>query len=228
MKAALKHIIPPSLLNGILLRFPYLYGTKFVNYETNFQNSGDINELLAQLAMTLDLEGDIIECGSSRCGTSIIMGYYLRSRQVNKKILACDSYEGFDREELQREQKAGLTTVGHDAFTSTSYAYVQKKIAALGLPDIVIPIKGYFEETLPTLSGPFCFALIDCDLRDSLLYAAEAIWPQLSNQGLILFDDYLTPLFRGAKLGVDAFVEKYQAEISAHGLLNHFYFVRKP
>lgn len=228
MKAQIKHLIPPTVLNTVLLRFPFLYETKIVNFESNFQKTEDIQELLAQLATTLDCEGDIIECGSSRCGTSAIMARYLRDQHSAKKILSCDSFAGFDLAELQREQAIGLTTAGSSAFTSTSYSYVTKKMMALGLHDIVIPIKGYFQETLPTIPGPFCCALIDCDLQESLLYAAETLWPRISSHGLILFDDYLTPTFKGAKFGVDAFVEKHGSEIASHGLLTHFYFLRKP
>lgn len=188
---------------------------------------GGIDELLAQAAAVLNVEGEIIECGSSRCGASILMANYLRARQVNKKILACDSYEGFDQAELDRERKDGLTTATNRAFTSTSYQYVQKKIAALGFQDTVLPIKGYFQDSLPQLSGPFCLALIDCDLRDSLVYSAETIWPNLSSRGRILFDDYLDSGFKGAKQGVDIFVEKHRAEISEHGLLNRLYYVCK-
>jgi Macrocin-O-methyltransferase (TylF) len=227
LKVRLKHTIPPALLNAVLLRFPFLYRTKLVFYETNLIAAGGIDELLAQMATVLNVKGEIIECGSSRCGASIIMANYLRTQQVNKKILACDSFEGFDLVELTREQKAGLTTATDSSFASTSYQYVQKKIAALGFQNAVIPIKGYFQDTLPNLSGPFCMALIDCDLKDSLVYSAEAIWPNLSNGGCILFDDYLEPGFKGAKLGVDIFVEKHLAEITEHGLLNRLYYVRK-
>ena len=228
MMVRLKHSIPPGLLNAVLLWFPFLYRTKFVFYETNLRAAGGVDELLAQMETILDVEGDIIECGSSRCGASIIMANYLRKQKINKKILACDSYEGFDRSELKREQKAGLTTVTSSAFTSTSYRYVQKKIVALEFQDTVIPRKGYFQDSLPNISGPFCLALIDCDLRDSLVYSAETIWPNLSSGGRILFDDYLSPDFRGAKQGVDFFVEKHSAEILEHGQLNRLYYVCKP
>ena len=104
---------------------------------------------------------------------------------------------------------------------------VQKKIAALGFQHTVFPVKGYFQDTLPHMSGPFCLALIDCDFRDSLLYAAEIIWPNLLSQGCIVFDDYCESAFKGAKQGVDIFVEKHRSEISEHRLLNRLYYVRK-
>jgi hypothetical protein len=227
MIVRIKRAIPPGLLNAVLLWFPSLYRTKLVFYETNLRAAGGVDELLAQMKTVLDIEGDVIECGSSRCGASIIMANYLRKQKVNKIVLACDSYEGFDRSELKREQKAGLTTATSSAFTTTSYGYVQKKIAALEFQDIVFPTKGYFQDSLPNISGPFCMALIDCDLRDSLVYSAQTIWPNLSSGGRILFDDYVDPDFRGAKQGVDFFVEKNSAEISEHGLLNRLYYVCK-
>jgi glycosyltransferase involved in cell wall biosynthesis len=226
-KKMLKHAIPQTVLNTILLSFPFLYHTRLVFYETNLQAGGGIDELLDQMSTVLDVKGNIVECGCSRCGASIIMAKYLQAQQVEKQILACDSYEGFDRLELENERKDGLTTVPSNAFTSTSYGYVQKKIAALGFQHRVLPIKGYFQDSLPKINGPFCMVLIDCDLRESLMYSAETLWPKLSSGGRMLFDDYLDPRFKGAKQGVDLFLEKHRHEITAHGLLNRLYYICK-
>jgi hypothetical protein len=226
-KVKIKQAIPPSALNNLLLRFPFLYRTKLVFYETNLQENHGIDDLLTQLGMVMDVEGNIIECGSSRCGASIIMANYLRSRKVRKTIYACDSFEGFDRIELDKERKAGLTGASDEAFTSTSYAYVKDKIKELGVQDTVIPVKGFFSDTLPHIKSKFCFALVDCDLRDSLIYCAEAIWPNLVSNGRILFDDYTSENFQGARLGIEYFVSKYESEISEHGLMNRLYYVCK-
>ena len=228
MKARLKKLIPVKLLNAILLNFPMLYSSSVVRYESNFQNPDDLQELLAQLEATFTIPGDVIECGSSRCGTSAIMALFLRKHSIKKMIFACDSFEGFDRQELAREFQARLTTTKDDAFTSTSYDYVKRKLAILRLENAVTPVKGYFQETLPHIDGPFSFALIDCDLKDSLLYAAETIWPRLSSGGLMLFDDYLADEFKGARLAVDQFVESRLGELAQHGLLKHFYYAQKP
>ncbi len=80
----------------LLLRFPFLYATKQVFYETELKKDlnapGGIDDLLAQMAMVLNVEGEIIECGSARCGTSVIMANYLRAQHINKKILASWSF----------------------------------------------------------------------------------------------------------------------------------------
>ena len=226
-KTRIKHAIPVPLLNTLLLILPFLYRTKLVYYETTLQENHGIDELLAQLRMVLNIEGNIIECGSSRCGASIIMANYLRSKQVHKIICACDSFEGFDPVELARERQAGLTDVSDEVFTSTSYEYVKRKIRKLGVEDMVVPIKGFFQDTLPQLESNFCFALIDCDLKESIIYCAEAIWPKLMSGGRIVFDDYTSGYFRGARLGIEFFVNKYGGEISEHGLMNRLYYVCK-
>jgi hypothetical protein len=148
---------------------------------------------------------------------------------MGKVVFACDSYVGFDQAELERERAEGLTAIGVPAraFTSTSIEYVQRKIAALGLDRSVIPIKGYFQDTLPGLIGPFSLALIDCDLRDSLLFAARTIWTKLSPGGRIVFDDYANSAAKGARSGVDLFIGEHRGEIADHGFLDRLYYVAK-
>lgn len=226
-KARVKHAIPPSVLNRLLLRFPALYGTSLVYYETTLQEQGGVRELLAQLGMVLRLPGHIIECGSSRCGASILMANFLREKLVQKTIFALDSYQGFDRVELDKERIAGLTRVSDGAFTSTSYAYVTRKLKRLGMDNVVIPVKGYFRDTLPQMNLDYCFALIDCDLQDSIEYCARMIWPRLASGGRMVFDDYASDDFRGARLGVDAFVAERRDEIAEYGLLKRLYYVCK-
>ena len=226
-KLAVKRAIPPSILNNTLLTFPFLYRTPLVNYETTLTEHNGVADLLDQLGKACGLPGDIIECGSSRCGASVLMADFLRARQIAKIVYAYDSFSGFDRDELEREQEADLTRVSDKAFTSTSYAYVKAKIKTLGFEGAIVPVQGYFETTLPAIQSTFCFALIDCDLKDSMVYCAETIWPHLASNGRIVFDDYTSDDFKGARLGVDLFVQKYRNEINEHGLLNRLYLVQK-
>jgi hypothetical protein len=225
-KLGLRRTIPPHLIDAVLVRFPRLYESRLVQFESHLDREG-LQELVAQLDLVSGVIGDIVECGSAHCGTSIVMARHAMSFGMHKTVFACDSYEGFDKAELAREHAAGLTTVGPAAFTSTSYGYVQRKIAALGLEGVVIPIRGYFTDTIPGLPGPFCLVLVDCDLRESLLFAARTLWPRLSSGGRLLFDDYHNLGFKGAHEGVDAFVTEHQAQIREHGLLGRLYCVTR-
>jgi len=227
-KARARRLVPTPVLNGAFLRFPRLYETRLVAYESHLSEGGRI-ELLAQLDLVSELEGDIVECGSAHCGTSIVMARHAVSRGMNKVVFACDTYQGFDPTELAQERAKGLTVDGvpATAFTSTSIHYVRSKIAALRLERTVIPVKGLFQETLPGLPGPFALAFVDCDLRDSLLFAGTTIWPKLSPGGRVVFDDYTNAASKGARDGVELFVKAFETEIEDHGLLGRLYYAVK-
>jgi hypothetical protein len=214
-------------MNGILLQFPFLYRLGPICYETDLAVNNGIAELLGQLEMTDEIEGNIIECGSSLCGSSIIMANYLRSKGLRKLIYACDSFSGFDLDELAKEREGGLTKATDNAFTLTSYEYVRKKVSRLGVADIVIPVRGLFRDTLPQIQSKYSFAFIDCDLKESTLYCAQTVWANLMPNGRIVFDDYTCKEFEGARLGVNNFLKKCEQGIFEHGLLNRLYYVRK-
>jgi len=227
IKGKIRNSLPEPVFNNLLLTFPFLYKTKFVNYESNIALGNSLEELFDELDKVLDLEGDIIECGCARCGTSILIADYLRRKGINKKIYACDTFGGFDQKEHNIEKKLGLTSSKPEAFAHNSYEYVIKKIKKLGFSENITPVKGFFEETLPKLHASFCFALIDCDLKNSIIFSAKHVWKNLSRDGIILFDDYTSDKFKGAKEGIDFFVNNFKKEIVDHGLKKNLYFVRR-
>jgi len=218
--------VPPRVLHNLLLSFPFLYRTKFVNFECSLDEGG-IQDLLEGVNITKQLPGDIVECGSNRCGTSVVLARYLKKNNIMKKIYALDSFAGFDLKELQREQEQGLTNVPSDEFTYTSYNYVLQKIKKLGLSKMLIPVNGYFQQTLPKIESNFCMAFIDCDLSESMTYAAETIWPKLVGNGILFFDDYGNERYQGAKISVDKFVKEHSNQIEQHGLSRRLYYLKK-
>lgn len=219
-------LIPRPVIDKILLTFPFLYRWKFVDYESCLPDNGK-KELLNKLGDVLHIDGNVIECGSARCGTTVIMADYLRTNARHKLVYACDTFGGFDLNELKKEREACLTYASDKAFTYNSHDYVKSKIEKFGLTDIVITVKGFFKDTLPKMNSKFCFAFIDCDLRDSIIFCTETIWEKLSHEGIIMFDDYESNLYSGAKDAVDYLVDKYKSEISEHDLIKRLYFIRK-
>lgn len=227
LRVSIASHIPQPILNKILLVFPFLYRVKFISYESYIIENNGVDDLLTYLDKVLSLDGDIIECGSGRCGSSIIMANYLKKRGINKKVYACDTFAGFDPEELQAERENSLTQAADNSLRHTSYEYVKKKIQRLGLSDYVIPVRGLFRDTLSLITCKFSFGFVDCDLKESIIYATETIWPKLSKNGIILFDDYTTDGFKGAKEAINFLVNKYGDEISGRGLLHRLYFIQK-
>ena len=214
-------------MNKILLTFPSIYKMKIVNYESVLTLNNGIKELLNEIKEVKNIEGNIIECGSARCGTTAIMGNFLIKNKINKQIYACDSFEGFFNEEIKNEKKRGLTLVKESAFTYTSYDYVIKKIKKLKLSNKIIIVKGFFNETLSNIDSKFSLALIDADLEQSVTDSAELVWPKLSVGGVMLFDEYKSDEYKGAKLAIDRFVINHKDEIHKHYMMDRLFYVQK-
>jgi O-methyltransferase len=211
--------VPLNWVEKILLRFPFLYKLPLVEYESQLLPEernlviSEINEILQH-----DIDGDIIECGTARCGTTAIMSNFLKKHGSEKHLYACDSFGGFILQELQKEQTLGRTHATEDAFTKNSYEYVSAKMKVLGCNNVTL-VKGFFQDTLPNLAQNkrFSFAFIDCDLADSMLFAMEQVWPKLSSGGVMLCDDYKGDNTRGVEVAISEFLERYEGDIAAHG-----------
>jgi len=211
----------------VLLAWPALYATDHVKYERSLTVEGQIEALLAKLDETLAVPGDIIECGSFLCGTTVCMALHLKKQTCDKRIYACDTFTGFDPQEFAQEQKAGDAAPDLD-FTDNDIAYLRRKLERLGVADRITLVQGLFQETLESVTGSFAFAFIDCDLHDSLLYAARTVWPSLSPGACCVFDDYANDSFRGATRAIETLLDEQVDSISDHGPLAHqMYYARK-
>lgn len=209
-----------------LLRRPALYARASIRYEQSLAED-ETQDLLRMLDASLDVPGDVIECGCFLCGTTVAMARHLQQHHSGKRIYACDTFAGFEPGELARARQAG-EACGQQDYVSNDLYYVRRKLACLGVADRVILVPGLFQATLASLPGPFGFAFIDCDLHDSLLCAARTVWPRLAPGAGCLFDDYDDENYPGAARAVDRFLAEHTGEIRAHGRFSRkMYFVRK-
>lgn len=214
------------LRRGLLLRFPALYATGYIGYEQSL-TPPEVEALLSRLDISLDVPGEIIECGCFLCGTTYRLARHLQQRGSDKRIYACDTFRGFDPAEFASEVRRGEAGRERD-FAENDLSYVRRKLQRLGVAPKVHLVQGLFQETLAALAGPFAFAFIDCDLHDSMLYAARTIWPRLSPGGCCVFDDYRNDRFRGATRAVDTFLAEQSPTLAGHGpLLPKMYFAHK-
>ena len=223
-----RHVVPWRFRRRALLASRPLM--RFLNYESVIDKTG-LQDLCELLDLTVTLRGDIVECGSDRCGTSVIMANYVRSHGVKRTIYACDTFEGFLPEELGREKELGRTDVPESTFAfPLQYEYVRKKLVRLGLDGLVVPVRGSFQETFPDFVAarkPLSFVLVDCDLEESMLFCARTLWPLLEPGGVMAFDDYKVEKFKGARVAVDRFVAPAPKGLASHGLMRRLYYTRK-
>jgi predicted O-methyltransferase YrrM len=222
----IRRLVPLAVLDWALLAIPGLQAARLVNYETTLDHA-KVEALLRRLRDASRLDGDIVECGSARGGSAVIMALALRKDGCAKTIFACDSFEGFNRQELASERRAGLADAPDRAYTATSLAYVTRKLRRLGVSDVVKPVPGYFEDTLPALDHRYCLAFIDCDLGKSVAFCARELWPRIVPGGHMIIDDYDDKAWGGVEPAVRAFVSDNEAAIAEHGEEHGMYFVEK-
>ena len=213
------------------------------HYESCF---GDVplkyEEFFHWFLAATELEGDILEFGVAKGGTTCLMAEKLSSTGRMKTIHAFDSFHGFDETEFESALASGdVTDPGQRHVFSTkeySLQYVEAKLRAFGLQSFVRLYPGLFQTTLqPFLDANrgsrICFSLIDCDLATSVRFCAETIYESVVPGGVILFDDYasmapgkrFTAYSPGVRKVVDEFVAKHRPKLD--GLRNGLYHLVK-
>jgi O-methyltransferase len=167
--------------------------------ERQWRPKMDRYALLWQLARSsLNVNGDVIECGVYKGASARVLGLTLRAHGCRKRLLLLDTFSGLPP-----------PTAGKDGpWKAGDLADVKLQEVASYLSDLpsgeIVP--GLFRDTFPTLAGrTFCFCHIDCDLYASVLEACEFLYPRTAPGGCLLFDDYGVPYCPGAQLAVDEF-----------------------
>lgn len=150
-----------------------------------------------------DAPGVFIECGVAAGAQIIAMAY----GAPNKTIYAFDSFDGIplpsnkddqmpgirklteaERKELPEPGKQVLESSGA---TSVSLGDFWVNIENSGVyKDNIIPIQGWFEETLPEFIGPATALLrLDGDLYNSTFVCLKHLFPNVIDGGVVIIDD---------------------------------------
>jgi O-methyltransferase len=141
------------------------------------------------------LEGDVVEAGVGNGGMSIFFALTLKDLGVEKRVLAADSFQGLpDPHPVKDNPYFSRGEYGRDTGASLEQE-LWLAAAALGVGDAVVPVSGFFEDTLPHLDEgqSFCFAHVDADLYESVRCALECLYDRVVDGGMIAIDDFFHP-----------------------------------
>jgi O-methyltransferase len=175
---------------------------------------------LSLLKKTEGIKGDVIEFGIASGGSTIIMAHFLKQINSKRKIYGCDTFEGLPYED-KFSLKVSEKVTGK---FSHSLESVHAKIKKFNVDDKIILVKGMFEDTLYSelAEKQFSFVFNDCDLYNATKYALDFVWPRLSKNGFIKFDNYYItasdkkrPLW-GETKAVDEFCTEKKIKIHLH------------
>jgi len=133
------------------------------------------------------VEGDLVEAGAWRGGSSILMRATLDSLGEERTVWVADSFQGFP-EGAERDAMVELSTF---EFLAVPADEVRANFARFGLDRGVRIVEGFFEETLPGLAGEtWAIARLDGDTYDATRAALDSLYDGLSVGGYLIVDDY--------------------------------------
>jgi O-methyltransferase len=131
-----------------------------------------------------DVDGDLIEAGAWRGGASILMRATLDSLGADRAVWVADSFQGFPA----GDEQGDLNLVD---FIAVPLAEVRSNFERLGLGEGVRFVPGFFEQTMPGLSGgTWSVVRLDGDTYEATWATLSALYPGLSVGGYLIVDDY--------------------------------------
>ena len=168
------------------------------------------------------LEGEIVECGVWRGGSSMLAAITLKKYFSNKKIYLYDTYDGMSKPTKEDISFDGLDAKkkwGGEKSSKWCYASLDDVKANMDLTgyssENLVFVKGLVEDTIPeTMPDKISLLRLDTDFYESTKHELEHLFPKLVKGGVLILDDY--GHWRGAKKAVD----EYFAENNIRILLN--------
>jgi len=151
---------------------------------------------LAKRVCSEGIPGNFIECGVAAGGsTALLAAVIKRYSKHPRRLYAFDSFEGMPaptQEDKHRGMGAEVTGWGTGTCAAPEDS-VKEICAKLGVSDIVKPVKGYFESTLPIMrdkAGMIALLHMDGDWYESTKTILHHLYDHVVNDGFIQVDDY--------------------------------------
>jgi O-methyltransferase len=136
--------------------------------------------------MAQSASGDFIELGVFMGGSATILASAIKHHKAPCMLHLLDSWEGLPELEKQDQGTIG----GQREFSKSSEVLVRGILESLQLLTVCETYPGWVEETLPNLPGPFSLAHIDLDLYQSTRFSLSCLLPKMTDDGVIIIDDY--------------------------------------
>lgn len=162
-------------------------------------------------------DGNVIEFGSFKGGTAIFMALVLREVAPEAKVYALDTFGGMPK----TDKSIDAHSTGD--FADASVDELNQRIQALGLRNL-IPVKGLFQDTFPSLASGETFGLahIDADIYSAIKYAQDAVWGRMTKGGYVVYDDADVSSCIGATQAVEELIQ--ERRVHSEQIWPHFVF----
>ncbi|OAB63470.1 macrocin O-methyltransferase [Leptolyngbya valderiana BDU 20041] len=152
--------------------------------------------LTKEICLT-DLPGNVVECGTCKGGSAaLIAATIARYSRRPRQVYAFDTFEGMpDPTEVDRANGVPANDTGFGAGTLGAPIAENLSVVcrALGVENIVIPVKGLFNQTLPATRdriGEIALLHADGDWYESTIDIFQHLYDRVISGGAVQIDDY--------------------------------------
>jgi len=165
------------------------------------------------------IDGDIVECGVWKGGSSMLAALSLKHfNNISKNLYLYDTFEGMpepgvhDRnlsnEPADKEYRESMLESGISTWCNSSLEEVKANMKRTGYPEMNINyIKGKVEDTIPgAISREISLLRLDTDWYESTLHELNHLFPRLKKGGILILDDY--GHWQGARKATDEYFAK--------------------
>ena len=172
-------------------------------------------DFFIQEVIEQNINGDIVEAGVWRGGSAISMAASLSIRtdtqqqqqqQQQRKVWLFDSFSGVPKTSTSAPEIDEVKTWTPNRYAA-SLQEVQESFRRFGLDEYAIYVKGNFKHTMIQKNLPKQIAIlrIDVDSYEGTKIVLEKLYPLVSNNGIIIVDDYH---LKGCRTAIHEFRKK--------------------
>jgi len=176
-----------------------VFGRGVWSQSSDYVRHGTLQLLLRELDRA-NVPGALGELGVFQGHFAAVMNRLAPTR----KLYLFDTFTGFDRRDVESEQRRGVDSRVDIPHESTSVEFVMSQMST---PSVVEPIVGWFPESAARIPDDLCFALVslDADLYEPMAAGLAWFFDRLSPGGFLMIHDYNNSLFPGTRRAVEEF-----------------------
>jgi O-methyltransferase len=143
-----------------------------------------------------DLPGDIIEIGSYKCGSTIVLAAASGLNSSTKKVFAFDTFSGMPAiSEFDTHTNGTFDDITFDEIKAATTPFLNLEL-----------VRGLHEKTIPEFGHrPVSLIFMDSDLYESHSLCLKHFWPDVVKGGFVVFHDFLTLNCPGVRKAFDEF-----------------------
>ncbi len=199
-------------LHELALQLLPFSGLQFSEFRTVYERTVQICEN--------DIAGDLVECGVAAGGTAVLLAIIAsRHSRRARRVYACDSFSGLpDPEDFDLRGGVPAETIGWGRGTySAAKDHLLELGSQYGIEELLIPIAGEFEKTLPGLAqivDTVSLLHIDCMWYRGVQASLGSLLSKVSSGGQVIVQDYSS--WEGVPLALDEALRKSELKVDLH------------